>query len=133
MPTRNWLSLKFIAAFISAVLLANLLVPGIAAATTKRDQFLAFFIVICTSTGLKNVDLNSNDLNRNQSAPAHSRQDAFHCPLCVVGGTPALPSQRLSFLWLFQGLFERNNTSVYPVPSRTFWHSVFPRGPPATV
>jgi Protein of unknown function (DUF2946) len=132
MPTNHWLPLKFIAAFMSAVLLANLLMPGIAAATTKRDQFLAVFSIVCTSTGLKNVDLNSNDLNSNQSAPAHSRQDAVHCPLCVVGGAPALPSQRLSLLGLFHGLFEPNNTSVYAMPSRTFWHSVSPRGPPTT-
>jgi Protein of unknown function (DUF2946) len=132
MQVRNLPSLKCVAAFMSVLLLVNLLMPGIAAATIKRDQFLAIFSVICTATGLKNIDLNSNDVNRGQSAPAHNQQDAVHCPLCVAGGASALPTQHLFSISLFEGLFEHNYTSIYPVPSRPFWHSVSPRGPPVT-
>jgi hypothetical protein len=101
MHGRNWSSLKFLAAFMSAVQLANWGIPRIATATVKRYQSLALFRVICPSTGLIKTELIHYDLNRNQSAPALSQQEVVHCPLCVGVGALILPSQHFSFFALY--------------------------------
>jgi hypothetical protein len=125
MSLRKLFSAKFISAFVSVILLVNLLMPSIAAATMKRNQFVAIFNVICISSGLKLIDASGK-----QSVPAHSQQDAMHCPMCAIGGTPSLPSQPLSFVALFQGLFAFEYLAVYQAPPQTFWFSSSPRGPP---
>jgi hypothetical protein len=126
MSIKRWLSKKVVSACVSVVLLANLLMPAIAGATVKRDQFSALFSVICTSSGLKLVDTSGN-----QSTPSHTLQDTVHCPLCVVGGSPALPSTALTFLGLFdeQILFAQSESRFAPIP--VLWPSASPRGPPA--
>jgi hypothetical protein len=131
MSATNWFSSKVIAALVSAVLLASLFLPSVAAATIKRDQFLALFSVICTSAGIKIGDAYSSEPGH-QNAPVHSQQDGVHCPLCMVGGAPAVPCQALSFAGLFEGHFERVSSRTYSAPDRFFWHGVSPRGPPTT-
>jgi hypothetical protein len=126
MCLKRFFSSKFVTAFVSVVLLANLLMPAIAGATIKRDKFSTLFSVICTSYGVKIVDANGN-----QSAPTHNQQDSVHCALCVVGGSPSLPYQATSFLTLFQGPFVFETPSIYPLPLNDDWPSASPRGPPA--
>jgi hypothetical protein len=126
MFSKRWLSKKVVSAFVSALLLANLLMPAIAAATVKRDQFSVLFSVICTSSGVKVVDVNGN-----QSSPTHTPQDTVHCALCVIGGSPALPTNALSFLRLFDSHFAFDEVSIYKAPTPVLWSSASPRGPPA--
>jgi Protein of unknown function (DUF2946) len=126
MPSKKWFSAKFTSALVSVVLLANLLMPAIAGATVKRDQFSELFNVICTSSGLKIVDVSGS-----QSAPVHNLQDTVHCPLCVIGGSPALPSTPLAFLGLFEGRFVFDHGLTRFAPDLILWPSASPRGPPA--
>jgi hypothetical protein len=125
MGLRKQISAKFVAVFVSVILLANLLLPSIAAASVNRDQFSQLFNVICTASGLKRLDASSD-----QSVPSHNQQGAVHCPMCAISGSPALPSLPLSFVALFQDRLAFESASVYKAPLRVFWFSTTPRGPP---
>jgi Protein of unknown function (DUF2946) len=127
MFSKRWLSKKVASGLVSAVLLVNLLMPAIAAATVKRDQFSALFSVICTSSGVKVVDVSGNP-----SAPSHTLQDTVHCPLCVIGGSPALPSTALTFLAWFDSHLVFDQVPIQLAPRPVLWPSASPRGPPAT-
>jgi hypothetical protein len=127
MILKRFFSSKLITAFVSVVLLVNLLMPAIAGATTKRDKFSTLLSVICTSSGVKIVGANGN-----QSAPIQNRQDTVHCAFCVVGGSSSLPTQATSFVTFFQGSFVFETASIYPLPLNAYWPSASPRGPPAT-
>jgi hypothetical protein len=126
MPMKQWFSRNVVSTFLSAVLLANLLMPAIAGATVKRDQFSALFSVICTSSGIKLVDSSGN-----QSTPTHSLQDTVHCPLCVVSGSPVLPSTSLAFFGVFESQSTFTQISTCHKPIQALWLSASPRGPPA--
>jgi hypothetical protein len=126
MRLKKWVSSKVISTLVSVVLLANLLMPAIAGATVKRDQFSALFSVICTSSGVKIVDVGGTE-----STPAHNVQDTVHCPLCVIGGSPALPTSLLSFVAIFDAGLGLDQASAYFAPTDVFWPSASPRGPPA--
>jgi hypothetical protein len=117
-----------VSAFVSLVLLANWLMPAIAGATVKRDKFSALFSVICTSSGVKIVDVGG--LKANQSAPTHNLQDTVHCPLCVVGGSPVLLCTTLSLAMSFAERVVFNHAVACFAPIQTLWPNASPRGPP---
>jgi Protein of unknown function (DUF2946) len=118
-------SRQAIALFIAIVLAFNLLLPAMAGATVKRDQFASLFNIICTSAGLKVMSPEGG------SSSSHSQQNGVHCPLCVLGGAAPLPSQTALSSVVFQASTVQPPASLEQSFKKDYWPSASPRGPPS--
>jgi Protein of unknown function (DUF2946) len=122
---RRAVSREPIAAFAALVLAFNLLIPAMAGATVKRDQLASFLNVICTSSGLKVLVPDA------ATGSSHSQQSGVHCPLCVLGAAPPLPSHALSFAVVFLTTKVSPRVWLESSIAEIYWPSASPRGPPA--
>jgi Protein of unknown function (DUF2946) len=124
--TRRIVSPQPVAAFVALVLALNLLIPAIAGATVKRDQFASLFNIICTSAGLKVVTPDGG------TSSSHGQQSSVHCPLCVLGGASPLPSHAVSFPAVFLATRTLPPVALESSIADVYWPSASPRGPPTT-
>jgi Protein of unknown function (DUF2946) len=116
--------IKHACALMALVFLFNLLLPTIAAATVKRDQYSTVFNVICTTAGLKVLDTGADATH--SSAPSNG----VHCPLCVLGNAPPLQGRSIGFFTAFTqhrldfwGFVDNPQQAI-------FWPSATARAPP---
>jgi Protein of unknown function (DUF2946) len=115
-----------VAALVALVLAFNLLIPAIAGATVKRDQYASLVNVICTSAGLKVITPDGG------TSSSHGQQSGVHCPSCVLGGAPPLPSQAVSFAAVFLASNALPPVALESPIAGVYWPSASPRGPPTT-
>jgi Protein of unknown function (DUF2946) len=115
---------KHASALIALVFLFNLLIPTIAAATVKSDQYGAVFNAICTTAGLKVVGAEGS------ATHSSAQNNGVHCPLCVLGNAPPLLGQPPALISEFSQRYLVSWVFVDTLWQAVFWLSASPRAPP---
>jgi hypothetical protein len=121
---KKLLALKYASALLALAFLVNLLIPTVAVATVKRDRYSQVFNAICTTAGLKVIDSSGG------ASHSSSQGNSVHCPLCVLGSAPPVPSSALAS----HDIFSDHGSMPWvflDAPNRfLLWVSAFPRAPP---